>query len=136
MKQADAFPFWDGAAPKSLLSAARLSLAAASLVIAYGAFAPPGRAPSLMPWDKAEHFTAFFGLMALSLVSFPKTSIWRLAALLTAVGGLVELVQGLPMVHRDCDWKDWAAEVLGLCAVIGIIVAAKVRRSWSETGEP
>ena len=136
MKQAGPFPAQDGAAPKALLGLARLLLAAASLIIAYGAFAPAGHAPSLMPWDKAEHFSAFFGLMALSLVSFPKTPIWSLAAVLSAVGGLVELVQGLPMVHRDCDWKDWAADVLGLCAVIGIVIAAKVRRSLSAADLP
>ena len=34
--------------------------------MAYGVFAPPGSAPSLMPWDKAEHFTAYFGLALLA----------------------------------------------------------------------
>jgi VanZ family protein len=132
----ECFSARDEAASKSALGAARLLLLAASLVVAYGVFSPAGRAPSLMPWDKAEHFTAFFGLMALALVSFPLTSLWRLAGLLSLAGALVELIQALPFVHRDCDWKDWAADTLGVLAVAGVVVAARARRSLAIQMRP
>ena len=112
---------------------ARLSIAAASLVIGYGVFAPAGQAPSILPWDKAEHFTAFFGLMGLALVSFPRTPVWRLALALSFAGGAIELIQALPFVHRDCDWKDWVADTLGVLSVAGIVIAARLRRSLAQT---
>jgi hypothetical protein len=126
----------DQAATPGLLALARLLLAAATGVVAYGVFAPAGYAISVMPWDKAEHFTAFFGLTALSIVSFPRAPIWRPAAMLSVVGGMVELIQALPFTHRDCDWKDWAADTLGVLAVLGVVFAARMRRSLAAVSDP
>ena len=111
---------------------ARGLLVAAALVVAYGVFAPAGAAPSLMPWDKAEHFTAFYGLALLALFAFPDVAAVRMAVALSAAGGLVELIQALPVVHRDCDWKDWVADSLGIAAAMVPLWAAQ-RRSPRPT---
>ena len=36
-------------------------------------------------------------------------------------GGLIELLQGLPMFVRSCDWKDWIADIIG--TFVGILLA-------------
>ncbi len=114
-----------------LLIGARLTFVAASLVVAYGVFAPPGHGVALMPWDKAEHFTAFFGLMGIGLAAFPRASLWVLGLSLSAAGAAVEVIQGTPWVGRDADVMDWVADTIGILAIVGVIVAAHLRRALS-----
>jgi VanZ family protein len=80
------------------------------------ALAPATQAPSLMPWDKAEHFTAFYVLMGIGSAAFAKRPLWLIGLLLSGFGGLIEIVQG--QVGRDCDVFDWIADSLGVLAVI------------------
>jgi hypothetical protein len=108
--------------------AARLVFAAASLVVAYGVFAPSGSGPSLMPWDKAEHFTAFFGLTFLGLFAFPRLPPWWLALLMSITGASIEIIQALPFVHRDCDVVDWVADSLGVAAALAPLAALRWRQ--------
>ena len=101
-----------------------------ALLTAWGAFSPAGAAhPHLFPWDKAEHFSAFFALTACALAAFPKVKIVWIAGALSACGALVELVQGLPFVNRDMDVKDWVADTIAVLAVVGVVIAARVRRT-------
>jgi hypothetical protein len=97
------------------------------MVVAYGVFAPAGTAPSVMPWDKAEHFTALCGPALLPLFAFPNMAAVRMAIVLSVAGGLVEVVQALPFVHRDPDWKDWAADSLRIAAAMVPLWADQVR---------
>jgi hypothetical protein len=112
----------------AILILARIAFTAASLVVGYGMFAPPGNGPPLLPWDKAEHFIAFFGLMALGLPAFPRMPLWVLAGGLIAAGCSAEYIQNMPLVHRDADVWDWAGDTLGVLAVVGAVIAAKIRR--------
>jgi VanZ family protein len=124
--------------PAALLIAARLTFTTACLVVGYGVFKPPGHAPPLMPWDKAEHFTAFFGMMGLALVAFPRTPPWILAASLSFAGAAIEVIQATPLIHRDADVMDWAADTIGILAIVGTVIAARLRRSltgWTQGAE-
>ena len=113
-----------------ILIAARASLAICVLLTAWGAFSPSGAVhPHLFPWDKAEHFSAFFALTACALAAFPKVRITWIAVAVSASGALVELIQGLPFVHRDMDPKDWVADTIAVLAVVGVVIAARVRRN-------
>ena len=112
-----------------ILVAARVSLALCALLTAWGAFSPPNAMhPHLFPWDKAEHFSAFFALTACALLAFPRLSMGWIAAGLSASGALIELIQGLPFVHRDMDVKDWVADTVAVLAVVGVVILARVRR--------
>ena len=68
----------------------------------------------LAPWDKAEHFIAFYALTGLAVAAFPKRNLFVIAALLSAFGALIEIVQGLPIVHRDRDFWDWVADTIAI----------------------
>jgi VanZ family protein len=100
-------------------------------VVGYGVFAPPSNGPPILPWDKAEHFIAFFGLMALGLPAFPRARLWALAGALIAAGAAVEYIQKTPLIHRDADVWDWVADTLGILAAAGVVVAAKIRREMT-----
>lgn len=116
-----------------VLIAARAALLACALLTAWGAFAQPGQLhPHLFPWDKAEHFSAFFALTACALAAFPRVAIGWIAGVLSACGALIELIQGLPFVHRDMDPKDWVADTLAILAVVGVVIVARVRRRLAE----
>lgn len=100
-----------------------LGLARAAFVTALAAaswflLAPGGDGPSLIPWDKAQHFIGFYGLALLAAAAFPRQSLLLIGAGLSLYGGLMELAQGLPTVGRDPDLLDWIADTLGLAAVL------------------
>jgi hypothetical protein len=111
-----------------LLKIARAAFFSALLFTLYGAVAPPSHALQLTPWDKATHFIAFYGLTGLAVAAFPKRRLWMTAALLSAFGALIEVVQGLPMVHRDRDFWDWVAD----SAAIACALAPMLLCWWRE----
>ena len=97
---------------------AKCAFFAALLFTFYSAVIPPQHALQLVPWDKAEHFIAFYGLTGLAAAAFPKRNLIILAVLLSGFGALIEFVQGLPMVHRDRDFWDWVADSLAIVAAL------------------
>jgi hypothetical protein len=104
---------------------ARLAQAAffAALIFTfYSAVIPPKHAVQLVPWDKAEHFIAFYVLAGLAVAAFPGSRLWVIAALLSALGALIEFVQGLPIVHRDRDFWDWVADSIAILAALSPMV--------------
>jgi hypothetical protein len=101
-----------------LIWLARCAFFAALLFTFYSAVIPPTHAVQLVPWDKAEHFIAFYALTGLAVAGFPRGRLWVIAASLSAFGALIEFVQGLPMVHRDRDVWDWVADTLAIIAAL------------------
>lgn len=111
---------------------AGIVLAVALIYTFYEAFKPPRLGGGLFPWDKADHFSAFFVLTGLAMVAFPRQSLWRIAAAMAAIGAAIELIQGLPWVGRDCDVWDWVAELVAISAVYAVILAARMRRTLAN----
>lgn len=67
-------------------------------------------------WDKAAHFVVF-GLFLWSFgVLFRRLPRLLAAALTIAMGGAVEIVQG--MVGRDASWGDLLADALGVAVAL------------------
>ena len=97
---------------------AQVAFFAAFIFTFYSAVIPPARALQLVPWDKAEHFIAFYGLSGLAMAAFPRTRLWVIGVALSAFGALIEFVQGLSFVHRDRDFWDWVADTLAIIAAM------------------
>jgi hypothetical protein len=82
------------------------------------------------PWDKAEHFLCFYLLAAVGAFAFPRFKVLWLALALSGLGAAIEIVQGLPMVARDSDWKDWAADTIAVACALGPLIIADWRTRW------
>jgi hypothetical protein len=101
-----------------LIRLAQAVFFAALIFTFYSAVAPPTHAVQLVPWDKAEHFIAFYALTGLGVAAFPRRRPWVIGASMSAFGALIEIVQGLPMVHRDRDFWDWVADTIAVVAAL------------------
>jgi hypothetical protein len=101
-----------------LLKIARIVFFAALIFTFYSAVIPPREALQLVPWDKAEHFIAFYTLTGLAVAAYPRRNLLALALMLSAFGALIEIVQGLPIVHRDRDFWDWVADTIAISAAV------------------
>ena len=99
-------------------------------VVAWGELTPqPPSLPGPLQWDKAEHFTAYFGLALLASLGWGlrRSLVWIFAGVV-ALGGTLEIVQ--TMVGRDGEWGDFAANDLGALAglAVGTAYLAMPRR--------
>ncbi|MEO5938995.1 MAG: hypothetical protein ABIQ43_08295 [Sphingomonas sp.] len=72
--------------------------------------------------DKIQHIAAFATLTVLAVAAYPRTELLRIAERLTLVGAVIEVVQSIPALHRDCDIKD----LLSDCLAIGVVMAAVI----------
>ena len=102
----------------ALTHLAKVVFFAALVFTFYSAIIPPARALRLVPWDKGEHFIAFYVLTGLAAAAFPKRNLLVLGALLSGFGALIEVVQGLEVVHRDRDFWDWVADTIAIAAAL------------------
>lgn len=107
---------------------AKVAFFAALLFTFYSAVIPPQHALQLVPWDKAEHFLAFYALTGLAAAAFPRRPLLLIAVSLSAFGALIEFVQGLPLVHRDRDFWDWVADTLAIGAALAPMLLVWWRR--------
>ena len=115
--------------PISLLDRlAKFAFVAALIFTFYSAVIPPQHAVQLVPWDKAEHFLAFYGLTGLAAAAFPRRNLFWIAASLSGFGALIEFVQGLSIVHRDRDFWDWVADTLAIVAALAPMLLVWWRR--------
>jgi hypothetical protein len=101
-----------------LVRLAQAAFFAALIFTFYSAVVPPSHAVQLVPWDKAEHFIAFYTLTGLGAAAFPKRHLLTIAVFLSGFGAFIEFVQGLPMVQRDRDLWDWVADTLAIVAAL------------------
>jgi len=76
-------------------------------------------------WDKLQHMTAFAVLTLLGWVAYPRVSRIKLVLALIAFGGLIEIVQLIPMLQRDSDWHDWLADIIAIGVAAGCAALAR-----------
>jgi VanZ family protein len=88
-------------------------------LIAWGELTPHPPQDAQLIWDKAEHFTAYFGLalMATLVLGRGHRLIYALAGILL-LAGLLEILQGY--TGRDPEWSDMLANSLGWLAGAGV----------------
>ena len=78
-----------------------------------GALAPQADPPQLFALaDKVVHTLAFAALAFVGLRAYPK-QLFLVCALLIALGGLIEVVQGYTST-RSQEWEDFLADILGV----------------------
>ena len=103
-------------APRSPIVAKGLLLLA-FLVCAIGMVGPfQGVERALVPWDKAAHFMAFYGLTLLLFTAFPRRRRLDLTVLAIFMGAATEVAQIL--AGRDGEIGDLCADALGALAVL------------------
>ncbi len=116
-----------------LVRLAKVGFFSALIFTLYSAVIPPQHALQLVPWDKAEHFVAFYGLTGLAVAAFPRYNLLLIAVSLSVFGALIEFVQGLPIVHRDRDFWDWVADSLAIAAALSPMILVWWRREARKT---
>ncbi len=77
--------------------------------------------------DKWEHMLAFATLALLSALAYPAIALERIGERLSFLGALIEVMQSIPALNRDCDIRDWIADTLAIIVVLSLV--ALVRRS-------
>ena len=88
-----------------------------------GALAPQADSPQLFALaDKVAHTLAFAALALMGLRAYPK-HLLLVCALLIALGGMIEVVQGYTST-RSQEWEDFLADILGI--VLGALLSRAV----------
>lgn len=112
--------------PQTWLVLARIAFLIALGLGLWLALKPAGEVPGLIPWDKAQHFIAFYVLAGLGAAATPRLPLWAPALFLALYGAAIEGLQALPAVGRDAEWGDWAADLLA----VGACYLPLVLRPW------
>jgi VanZ family protein len=82
--------------------------------------------------DKVEHMTAFAVMSVLAAIGYPAMRLPRIGERLSFLGALIEVVQSIPALHRDCDILDWIADTIAI--TVALLIVAAVRRGRGITG--
>ena len=96
---------------------------------------PAEQVPHLVPWDKAEHFLAFYVLAVLGAMALPKRTLFVIGLGLSAFGALIEIVQAIPALQRDASFWDWVADTLAIAAALVPSVLVRARAWMRLAGE-
>jgi VanZ family protein len=116
---------------ETLKTRARILLFAAALICGVGMMGPfQGIERVIVPWDKAAHFMAFYGLNLLLFTAFPNRRRLELTLAATLVGSGVEVVQLLS--GRDAELGDLIADAAGAFAVFAPVFLEWARQPWVE----
>lgn len=78
--------------------------------------------------DKLQHMLAFGTLAALAAWGFPRTPLFRIGERLSFLGALIEVLQSIPALHRDCDIWDWVADTAAITIVLALAAIRRERR--------
>jgi VanZ family protein len=71
--------------------------------------------------DKWNHMIAFATLAFFAALGFPAAIRWRVAERLSFLGALIELVQSIPVLERQCDITDWMADTAAIVVVTAVM---------------
>lgn len=75
--------------------------------------------------DKWQHMAAFGTLTLLSVLAYPRAALHRIGERLSFLGAMIEVVQSIPALHRDCDIMDWVADTVMIAGVLLIVAAGR-----------
>jgi len=84
---------------------------------------------SLSNNDKYQHMLAFGTLTVLAVAGWPHAELLRIGERLSFLGALIEVMQSIPSLHRDCDIHDWLADTLVIVVVLIVVALWRRRRT-------
>lgn len=113
----------------------RIAFWAAALIVFVCAEMPANEVPHIVPWDKAEHFIAFYVLAVLGAAAFPRRALFSIGARLSVFGALIEIVQAIPALYRDYDFWDWVSDTIAIIAALTPIALIRWR-AWTAGTAP
>ncbi|MEI9851654.1 MAG: hypothetical protein WDN24_13310 [Sphingomonas sp.] len=73
------------------------------------------------PSDKVQHIAAFVVLTVAAVLAYRDMPRWRIALTLSGFGGLIEIVQLIPALHRQSDWADWRADTAAIVVTMAVM---------------
>jgi hypothetical protein len=77
--------------------------------------------------DKFHHILAFVTLTILASLAFPAAPLLRIGERLSFLGAMIEVLQSIPALHRDCEVLDWVTDTIAVIVVL--IAVAAIRRA-------
>ena len=108
----------------------RVALVVALVFAVTMALAPhPPRVPTDRFGDKFNHMLAFATLAFLAAKSYPRAPLGRIGERLSFLGALIEVMQAIPALGRDCDIRDWIADTLAIAVALLAVAAVRRRRA-------
>jgi VanZ family protein len=106
---------------------------ALTLVVIVSSLVPPRDLPPTGINDKVEHIVAYGGLaLCFGGLIAPRRYL-RLGLLLLALGGGMEIAQGLMGLGRTADWHDFYADAFG--TALGLALCLAGLRHWAHWAE-
>ncbi len=79
--------------------------------------------------DKFEHSLAFTVMALLGVLAYPAMPLLRFGERLSFLGAMIEVLQSIPSLHRDCDIRDWIADTIAVAVTLGIVHLVRQRRA-------
>lgn len=96
----------------------RVALIAATMFATTMALLPHPPTEHLDVGDKWQHMIAFATLTLLAVLGWPATPLHRIGERMSFLGAMIEVVQSVPALHRDCDIWDWVADTSVIVCVL------------------
>ena len=109
-------------------------VAALGLTLVMALLPQPPELPMAMS-DKVQHATAFAVLAGLGACAWPRR-LTQIAVVLIIIGGLIEILQMIPALHRDAEFADWATDVAATLAALLMVRMIQGKRASAALPEP
>jgi VanZ family protein len=100
-----------------------------TLLVIIAGLLPPRDLPHLRISDKLQHLIAYLALALWFGGLLAPRRYLQLALALLALGGGIEIAQGLMGLGREADWYDFYADALG--AALGLSLCMAGLRYWA-----
>lgn len=101
---------------------------AAAFAFSMAVLPHPPQVP-LSPSDKVQHIIAFATLGLLAAWAYSATPVVQLVVRLSLFGAAIEVVQAIPVLHRDSDVLDWLADTAAAGLVLLLVAWLRGRSS-------
>ena len=111
----------------------RLAFFAVALFTTVTALLPsPEFEPTFAYADKVKHFAVFALLATLAWFGFPLAPRRLIVERLSFLGAGIEVLQSIPVLHRDCDVFDWATDTVAVVIAVLLLARLLPRRSFAQ----